>query len=186
MSPPEVWGPAIWTLFHTLAEKINPDTYSIVVHSMFSMIVKICKYLPCPDCSTHASNFLAKVDINRHKTKEEFKTLFYVFHNSVNARNKKKLFLYSDLKIYANYNLVNVVKNFISKYNTNGNMKLLTETFQRKFVISAFLKWFHFHHTAFVQPKIQEINTITNNNINTDVNTDTNTDVNTNTETETK
>ena len=27
MSPPEVWGPPIWTLFHVLAEKINERAY---------------------------------------------------------------------------------------------------------------------------------------------------------------
>jgi hypothetical protein len=41
MPPPEVWGPAVWTLFHTLAEKINVNAYPAVFPSLFNMIIKI-------------------------------------------------------------------------------------------------------------------------------------------------
>jgi hypothetical protein len=178
MSPPEVWGPAIWTLFHTLADKINPEAYPIVIKSMFPMIINICKFLPCPDCSIHASNFLAKVDINKHKNKEDFKILFYLFHNSVNARKKKKLFPYSDIGMYSKYNLVNVVRNFILKYNTTGNMKLLTESFQRKLIIGNFIKWFQQNSNAFIEPKIEpnieQVAEITNETNETNANTNNN------------
>ena len=45
MSPPEVWGPAVWTLFHTLIEKMNPNAYPYVIGSMFTMFTRICKFL---------------------------------------------------------------------------------------------------------------------------------------------
>ena len=157
MSPPEVWGPAVWTLFHTLIEKLNPDAYPHVINSMFSMIVRICKFLPCPDCSNDASKFLAKITLNNYKTKHEFKNMLYLFHNWVNAKKRKSLYNYSHLAKYSNFNLVHVINNFIAKYNTKGNMKLLTESFQRNFVIKDFLSWFKGYSRAFVKPVIRNI-----------------------------
>ena len=157
MSPPEVWGPAVWTLFHTLIEKMNPDAYPHVINSMFGMIVRICKFLPCPDCSNDASNFLAKIKLNNYKTKNEFKNMLYLFHNWVNAKKRKQLYNHSHLVKYANLNLIYVINNFISKYNTKGNMKLLTESFQRTFVVKDFLNWFKSYSRAFVQPAIRNI-----------------------------
>ena len=72
MSPPEVWGPAVWTLFHTLIEKMHPDAYPRVINSMYAMFVRICKFLPCPDCSNDASIFLAKIKLSNYKNKEQF------------------------------------------------------------------------------------------------------------------
>ena len=114
MSPPEVWGPAVWTLFHTLIEKLNPYAYPHVIGSMFGMIVRICKVLPCPECSTDASNFLAKIKLSDYKTKDDFKNMLYLFHNWVNAKKRKPLYNYSELQKYAGFNLVLVINNFIA------------------------------------------------------------------------
>ena len=162
MSPPEVWGPAIWTLFHTLAEKINENAYPYIIDSMFIMIVRICKFLPCPECSRDASSFLAKINIRDYKTKTNFKNLIYLFHNWVNAKKHKPLFNYALMNKYSKLNIVNVINNFISKYNTKGNMKLLTETFQRTFIIRDFIAWFKTNSVAFLpnnkEPKKPVIN----------------------------
>ena len=150
MSPPEVWGPAVWTLFHTLAEKINEEAYPYISVHLFKMITRICKFLPCPDCSTDASNFLAKIKMSDLKTKTDFKNTFYLFHNYVNAKKRKRLFNYSNMNVYSKYRLVDVVNNFISKYHTKGNMKLLTESFQRQLVIKDFKNWFTNSINAFI------------------------------------
>jgi hypothetical protein len=154
MSPPEVWGPAVWTLFHTLAEKLNPNAYNQVIPSLFGMIVQICKVLPCPECSRDASNFLAKIKLSDYKNKDEFKNMIYLFHNFVNAKKRKPLYNYANMNKYANVNLFFVVNNFIAKYNTKGNMKLLAESFQRSFVIKNFIAWFNGYKRAFIQPII--------------------------------
>jgi len=151
MSPPEVWGPAVWTLFHTLAEKINVNAYPLVFPSLFNMIVKICRYLPCPECSSDASNFLAKVKATDLKSKESLKAMLCVFHNTVNAKKRKPIFHYSNIGIYGRYNLIKVINNFISQYQTKGNMKLLTESFQRQFVINDFKNWFRRVFKAFAE-----------------------------------
>ena len=62
MSPPEVWGPPIWTLFHTLVEKINERHHHLIYQQLFNIIKQICTYLPCPECSIDAVIFLSKVN----------------------------------------------------------------------------------------------------------------------------
>ena len=58
---PSKWGPPIWTLFHTLAEQITDEGYNVIGKQLYSYILKICKYLPCPDCSNHATIFFEKL-----------------------------------------------------------------------------------------------------------------------------
>lgn len=138
MSPPEVWGPAIWTLFHTLADRIREDAYEFIFPSLFNIITRICKYLPCPECANDATIFLARIKHSDLRTKIQFKNTFYLFHNYVNAKKRKRLFNYSNINMYNKLKLVNVINNFINNYQTKGNMKLLNESFQRQFVINDF------------------------------------------------
>ena len=141
MSPPEVWGPAVWTLFHTLAEKMHENAYIQLSPYLFNFIVRICKFLPCPDCSTDASKTLASVKLSNYKTKNEFKEFIYLFHNKINHKLRKQLYNYGNINIYSRYNTISVINNFINNYQTKGNMKLLTESFQRKLIITDFKKW---------------------------------------------
>jgi hypothetical protein len=176
MSPPEVWGPPIWTLFHVLAEKINERAYPFYAGQLFSVIKNICSALPCPECTSDASIFLGKIKILDLKTKTDFKNMVYLFHNYVNAKKRKRLYNYSGLEVYKNYNIVNVFNRFISVYHTRGNMKLLAESFQRQNIIKTIRAWFSKNIMAFVpvqqpvnviQPQIitEEENVIVNENI---------------------
>jgi hypothetical protein len=138
MSPPEVWGPAIWTLFHTLADRIREDAYEFIFPSLFNIITRICKYLPCPECANDATIFLARIKHSDLRTKIQFKNTFYLFHNYVNAKKRKRLFNYSNINMYNKLKLINVINNFINNYQTKGNMKLINESFQRQLVINDF------------------------------------------------
>jgi len=149
MSPPEVWGPAVWTLFHTLTAKVHESSYPAVANGLINMIIRICRFLPCPDCSADASIFLAKTRFSDIKTKQQLKTLIYIFHNHVNAKKRRPLFNYSKLNIYSNANIISVANNFISKYHTKGNMKLIAESFQRQLIIKEFKRWFVGNINAF-------------------------------------
>ena len=115
--------------------------------------MRICKFLPCPDCSNDASIFLAKIKLSDMKNKTEFKNTFYLFHNWVNAKKRKALFNYSHMNVYGRYRLIDVLNDFYAKYQTKGNMKLLTESFQRQFVIKDFNNWIKYTIAAFV-PRI--------------------------------
>ena len=74
-------------------------------------------------------------------TKNEFRNTLYLFHNMVNARRQKPLYNYGNINVYQNLNIANVFNNFVSVYNTKGNMKLLTESFQRSLIIKDLKKW---------------------------------------------
>lgn len=141
MPPPEVWGPAVWTLFHTLIEHLNEEAYPKIYQYLVLHIQRICKFLPCPECSQDATRYLTKVNLNNNKTKLELKNALYLFHNYVNAKKRKRLFNYANINIYQKYKVIPVVNNFLLNYNTKGNMKLLTESFQRSFVLNEFKKW---------------------------------------------
>lgn len=141
MSPPEVWGPAVWTLFHSLAEKINEENNTPLVQQVFGFIKRICGFLPCPECSKDATMYLQRVKQSEIKTRSGLISTIYVFHNYVNRKKKKKLFNFGDIGKYKNTNLVNVVNQFITAYNTTGNMNLIAESFQRKLIITDFKRW---------------------------------------------
>lgn len=142
MSPPEVWGPPVWTLFHTLAEKINEEAYPQLSEKLFFMIKMICSNLPCPYCATDATLYLNKISLANLKTKQQFKDMIYLFHNYVNKKKNKKLFNYVHIPVYNKYNLIAVANNFIKVYHTRGNMQQLSESFQRQIVLKSFKKWF--------------------------------------------
>ena len=141
MPAPEIWGPPTWTLLHTLADKIHDDDFNKLMPQMIGLIKRICAYLPCPDCSQHATHFLAKLKPEQISTKLDFKNTMYLFHNMVNSRKKKPLFNYGNINIYQNLNIAIVFNNFITIYNTKGNMKLLTESFQRTLIVKDLKRW---------------------------------------------
>jgi hypothetical protein len=139
---PNQWGPPIWTLFHCLAEKIKEDKFREIGPQLFSFIKKICLYLPCPDCSMHATSFLSKVKFEYINNKTDFKHLFYAFHNIVNRRKRKSLFNVTNLSNYSKMNLINAFNNFVGAYHTKGNMKLIADSFQRNLAVKEFKQWF--------------------------------------------
>jgi len=150
MPPPEIWGPPTWTLLHVLAEKINEEHFNVLLPPLFNHIKRICSFLPCPECSHHAKQFLDKINIKDIKTKLDFKNIIYIFHNVVNTRKKKPLFIYSQMDKYKNIPISNAYNSFIVVYNTAGNLKLLTESFHRKFVINDFKKWLTYNIKYFI------------------------------------
>jgi hypothetical protein len=141
MPPPEVWGPPVWRFLHALAENVNEDEFPKIKLMLFSYIKRICNFLPCPECSAHAYQFLARVNINAIKTKHEFKNMLYVFHNAVNKRKRKALFNYGHMNKYKYVNIGNAFNNFISVYHTKGNMNLIAESFQRNLLTKDLKNW---------------------------------------------
>ena len=141
MTQPTVWGPPIWTLFHTLIEKLKEEHFKEIYMNLFNFIKQICKYLPCPDCSQHATSFLSKVKPEHISNKNDFKNMLFVFHNSVNNRTKSPLFKYENLETYKSMNIIIAFNEFSKNFHTNGNMNLITENFHRKQFLINFKKW---------------------------------------------
>jgi hypothetical protein len=152
---PEVWGPPHWNFFHTFAEHLRETSYSQIGPILFQFFFRVCRHLPCPDCSAHAVRFLGKVNTRTLRTKSDLKNLMYVFHNFVNKRKNKSMFSQMELEnTYRRKNIVHVFQRFLHVFNTRGNMNLLSESFQRDFVIRDLKKWFRGNFQHFLPPQI--------------------------------
>ena len=136
-----IWGPPVWTLFHTFTEKLVEERYSIIAPQLFNFIKRICSVLPCPECSQHASAFWARVNFENLKTKTDLRNILYIFHNIVNKKKGKPMYNVSDLEKYKEKKIIEVYNQFISVYNTKGNMNLLADSFQRKLLLVDFKRW---------------------------------------------
>ena len=143
MASKDVWGPATWTLFHTLAEKIKDEHYNELLPDMLIMIKRICMNLPCPDCSAHAIQTMSKVSASHFPTKDSFKTFLFHFHNSVNMRTGKQAVSLDELNAkYARANTFMIVPYFIKVFSyRNTNVRLLINSFHKDLLIKDFIKW---------------------------------------------
>jgi len=148
---PNKWGPRVWCFLHTLAEKIKDEHFNIEGRQMITFIIRICKVLPCPECSQHASQFWGNVNVNGIRHREDLMNLIHIFHNIVNKRKNKEVFKKEQLSVYKHINLINAYNSFVSVYHTKGNMKLLGETFQRQMVLGQLKKWIQQNHHCFTK-----------------------------------
>jgi hypothetical protein len=158
----EVWGPGVWNLLHTLAATIDENAFNVIFPQLFVFIKRICVFLPCPDCAKHATQFLSRLTPQQHLfTKEKFINTFYLFHNIVNTKKNKSLYNYANMEKYKYIPISFAFNNFAKVYNTKGNMKLLTDSFQRQIIVKEFKIWliknirFFKHKTKQTQPQIQ-------------------------------
>lgn len=153
---PNIWGPPIWTFFHTIAEKINEDRFQEIFPPLFNYIKNICRVLPCPDCSNHATGFLSRINTKLIKTKNDFKNVMFIFHNEVNKRKNKQQF---DINLltnkYENNNLISAYNGFVSVFNKRGNTRLLADSFHRNQLITQFKNWLLINMPAFLPEKPQ-------------------------------
>lgn len=152
MSPIEKWGPATWTLFHGLAEKVRNDAYPSLRGALFSWVYRICSGLPCPDCAAHAKEFLSKLDPQKLLTKDDFRNTLYIFHNVVNRRKGKPIFPISGLARYQSMPIAQICNTFAQTYHTKGNMNMLSESFYRQLILDQFRSWMMMHIKYFQPP----------------------------------
>ena len=134
------WGPVIWKLFHTLAEKVNEKDYYKVAKSLFLFIKRICSLLPCPECQEHASLYLRKTSFDI-STKQKLKQYLLVFHNEVNKRKGKKVETEEILKSYESEDLASVYNDFVRVFSARGNVRMLADTLHRQMLMNEFRTW---------------------------------------------
>ena len=143
MTTKDTWGPATWTLFHTLAEKVSDEHFNDIKSELFAFIKRICFNLPCPDCAAHATQYISKVNSNAFANKEHLKVFLLNFHNAVNVRTGKRPFTVEEMNAkYALANTFVVVPYFIRVYShRNTNVRLLINSFHKDLLIKDFIKW---------------------------------------------
>lgn len=141
MPPPEVWGPPTWRFLHCLAEQIQEDQFNRIGPQLYATIMAICKNLPCPDCSAHATNFFNKLKKDSVTTKNGLRTALFTLHNHVNARKKKPVYPIESLENYGSINLAYAFKTFVSVYHTDKNLKLMSDNMQRIRLLQHISRW---------------------------------------------
>ena len=151
MASKDTWGPATWTLFHTLAEKVKDANFNEMKAELLSFVKRICFNLPCPDCAAHATQFISKLTPDQFANKQNFKLFLFHFHNSVNMRTKKQPFTVEELNSrYSRANTFVVVPYFIKVYShRNTNVRLLINSFHKDILIKDFIKWMRENSSKF-------------------------------------
>tara|TARA_Y100000992_G_scaffold301934_1_gene274240 strand:- start:1645 stop:2106 length:462 start_codon:yes stop_codon:yes gene_type:complete len=136
------WGKHTWIFFHCLAEKINPNYFSIMAPTIFTWIVDICNILPCPDCSSHASTFLKTYKYyDKIKTKEDFKMFLLFMHNTVNQRVGKPIYNKNILQVYKTKSFEEVTANWFNHFRVNLiDVKLIYDKKQRYYLKNKILR----------------------------------------------
>jgi hypothetical protein len=139
-----IWGPAIWFLFHTLAEKIKVESFSSIRSELLNNIYAISVNLPCPVCATHAKEYLDKINFNTIQTKEQLKMLLFHFHNDVNKRKNFPQFSRDELdEKYSKANTVNIIHNFMYHFQDRiRSPKLIANDLQRQRIALLLKEWF--------------------------------------------
>jgi hypothetical protein len=146
-----LWGEPTWFFFHTIAHKIKPEYFASIRLDFLNLCATICNNLPCPNCSSHATQYIKNVNFNSIQTKEQMKMLFYNFHNSVNTRKGYALFPLSELDSkYENANLVSVIQKFLFYFEEkHRGMRLVIHQMHRDRVTINVKQWLFTHLDKF-------------------------------------
>lgn len=127
MASKDVWGRATWIFMHHMVHALKEERTDLI-HPILNIIRKICRNLPCPECSDHATILLNSLNLNSIKTKHDLVRCLYEFHNKVNVRIKKREFTIEEHDIQ--YQDVNIQRAFIEwkrimQMRTTGNRMLM-------------------------------------------------------------
>ena len=106
----EVWGPSLWYVMHTLANKSGNQTSYILQLDEINIWINIIKTLhnimPCALCASHYKEWILKTNLRKlHEYKglqlqEWLQNFWYVFHNNVNTKTNKPEFIKDGLLGY--------------------------------------------------------------------------------------
>jgi hypothetical protein len=146
-----LWGPPIWFFFHTLAEKVKPELFHANRDALFKIIREICSNLPCPTCTSHATQYVNNINFNAIRTKQDFIMMLYEFHNSVNKRKNLPVFPYSELQPkYEKAIFINIVNYFMHFYKMEHHaVRLMSEDMYRRRSATSILEWLHANQHIF-------------------------------------
>jgi len=106
----KVWANPVWFFFHGMAEKVHEDFYRKNCKACLDIIKKICTILPCPMCRSAAVKYMRKIHYSHVLTKRQFQEMLYNFHNYVNKKLRKRIFLKKELKIYKRLNFIRTTR----------------------------------------------------------------------------
>lgn len=99
------WGPVVWNMLHTLAEKAGRQTHEILIaderRAWMMFVSCLAAILPCEECRGHAETYIKEHPFEPPESYKAWnlyiRTYFYTFHEAVNTRLEKPSFPFSDL-----------------------------------------------------------------------------------------
>jgi hypothetical protein len=155
---PNTWGPPLWKFLHSFSINISDEGYDKIGKQFFNILYSICKSLPCPECASHASDFIKKVNPNTLQKKIDMVNMIYLFHNAVNKRKMKPMFHYTLLRNYEQISVIDAYNHFVSTFMTNSS-RLINENLQRKMLVSQIKKWLMSNIRYFIKPTVSKVET---------------------------
>lgn len=137
------WGEPTWFFFHTIAEKVKEEKFDIIRKELLNLVYSICANLPCPDCASHASDYMKGINFNSIQTKQNFKDLLFTFHNAVNEKKGFEKFPYDKLdEKYSKAVFVNIVQNFLIHFqNKHSSIHMIANDLHRNRVVEQIKLW---------------------------------------------
>lgn len=140
--PKMKWGPPIWRFFHVMAQKIKPEYFDLIIKDFLKFVVLICGTLPCPICSTHASQYMNAINLNNIRTKDDLISLFFNFHNSVNQRKGYPVLQRDQIPNYEAENTIVVLRDFMKAFEDKSrSMKLMADDLARARISNQLRFW---------------------------------------------
>jgi len=138
------WGEPTWFLFHTLAEKVKSEYFSVIKTELLNNIYSICKNLPCPMCASHATQYLNGINFNTIQTKEDLKILLFNFHNIVNEKKGFPTFNFAELDDkYSKAVTLNIINNFILHFrDKHKSIRMIADDLYRQRLSGLLMSWF--------------------------------------------
>jgi hypothetical protein len=130
-----------------LAYKAVPGDFAEIKADLIQYIQRICANLPCPECTQHATEYMAKNSriLAQITTKEQLHYFLVDFHNVVNVRKQKPAFTYEQAdEKYKRAKTSDVVQYFFKIYgerSNGGNLKMFTNGFHKQLLLSDFSAW---------------------------------------------
>jgi hypothetical protein len=130
-----------------LAYKAVPGDFAEIKADLIQYIQRICANLPCPECTQHATEYMAKNSrvLAQITTKEQLHYFLVDFHNVVNVRKQKPAFTYEQAdEKYKRAKTADVVQYFFKIYgerSSGGNLKMFTNGFHKQLLLSDFSAW---------------------------------------------
>lgn len=99
------WGPILWFILHTLAEKAGKQTNEIIKGDemrVWPLLLKtLSPIIPCDECRAHATAYLKEIPFDLPPSYPAWnfyiRTYIYTFHEAINTRLGKPSFSFSSL-----------------------------------------------------------------------------------------
>ena len=137
------WGEPTWFFMHTMAQKIKPEHFQQIRQGLLSQINSICRNLPCPDCASHAAQYLDKSNFNRIQSKDELILFLYDFHNSVNVRKGISSFPKEELyDKYSKANTTNIINYFLFHFTDKSkSIRMISNDMYRIRITNLLKEW---------------------------------------------